>query len=117
MGSPWSTVPTSPTATTITRRKGPTSFADSAARADMAHSVIVTGAGGGLGAAMAKVFSENGWSVVLVDRDPDAVAREAAALPGAIGFAADVSDETAVDRAVAAAEAHCNGPVDALVNN
>jgi NAD(P)-dependent dehydrogenase (short-subunit alcohol dehydrogenase family) len=83
----------------------------------MARSVIVTGAGGGLGAAMAKVFAENGWTVVLIDRDADAVAREAAALPGAIGLAADVSDEPAVERAVAAAEAHCKGPVDALVNN
>ena len=83
----------------------------------MARSVIVTGAGGGLGAAIARVFSENGWSVVLIDRDPDAVARETAALPGAIGLAADISDEAAVDRAVAAAEAHCKGPVGALVNN
>ena len=83
----------------------------------MARSVLVTGGGGGLGVAIGELFAENGWQVVLVDRDAEAVARESARISGAIGLVADVADEADIERAVDAAENHNGGPVDALVNN
>ncbi len=65
---------------------------------------IVTGAAGGLGAASARRLSEEGARVVAVDVDGERAARVAAELPGeAIAVAADVSDERAVERYMAAA--------------
>jgi 3-oxoacyl-[acyl-carrier protein] reductase len=88
---------------------------------------IVTGAGRGLGAAIAGRLARNGADVVLLDLSADVTAtadRLAAGVAGAgsgrgqvaVGLVADVSDEiasaAAVDRAVDAI-----GGVDVLVNN
>ena len=82
--------------------------------------VLVTGAGRGIGRAIALAFAREGARVALVGRTKKNlvdVARElkeldapAAVLPG------DVSDEGVVSRVVAAAEQQL-GPVDVLVNN
>lgn len=82
--------------------------------------VLVTGAGRGIGRAVALAFAREGARVALVGRTKKNlvdVARElkeldapAAVLPG------DVSDEGVVSRVVAAAEQQL-GPVDVLVNN
>ena len=83
---------------------------------------LITGGGGGIGAATAKLFCAQGAAVVLVDANADALAHTAAHLresgPGVrvATHAADVADETqaqqAVQRAVAAF-----GRLDVLVNN
>ena len=82
--------------------------------------VFVTGAGRGIGRAMADAHADAGAAVAYVDFDP-ALAEEAAnaaALRGvkAVGLAADVADYAAVEAAASAAVAAL-GPVTVLVNN
>lgn len=65
---------------------------------------VVTGAGGGIGAASARRLSEDGVRVVVVDIDGPAARATAEALPGeAIAVQGDVSREEDVDRYVQAA--------------
>ncbi|MBI5877429.1 MAG: SDR family oxidoreductase [Chloroflexi bacterium] len=81
---------------------------------------IVTGAGRGMGRAIAMQLAREGASVVVNDVQPawaETVAAEIAAAGGqAIGIAADVSREDQVASMVAAAVARF-GTVDILVNN
>jgi NAD(P)-dependent dehydrogenase (short-subunit alcohol dehydrogenase family) len=75
--------------------------------------VIVTGAGAGLGAAICRRFASGGYRVGVLDRDPARCAEVAASLPDATALAADVTDLGAVQAAFDAF-----GPVpDVLVNN
>ncbi|MDA9667070.1 SDR family oxidoreductase, partial [Luminiphilus sp.] len=67
----------------------------------------------GLGADIAKVLTDNHYRVGIIDLGTDRVERAAAALPGAVGIAADVSSPEQVEAAFAAF-----GEVpDLLVNN
>ena len=85
-------------------------------------SAIITGAGGGIGAAIAGLFCQEGGSVLLFDRNADILGKTAAQLrsrnPGARIeiFPGDVSDPTDVDQAVKHA-AVAFGGVSVLVNN
>ena len=77
--------------------------------------VIVTGAGTGLGAAVARRLARDGASVVLVGRRRDPIERVAAAT-GQTFVVADASTEEGVERIVAATvDAH--GGIDGLVLN
>jgi meso-butanediol dehydrogenase / (S,S)-butanediol dehydrogenase / diacetyl reductase len=77
--------------------------------------VIVTGAGTGIGAAVARRLAGEGASVVLVGRRRDPIERVAAAA-GQTFVVADASTEEGVERIVAATvEAH--GGIDGLVLN
>ncbi|MFA4926906.1 MAG: glucose 1-dehydrogenase [Patulibacter sp.] len=77
---------------------------------------IVTGAGSGMGAAMALRFAAEGAEVVGLDIDGDALARVAASAPGTIRpEVIDVSDPDAVEALVAATAAR--GRIDVLCNN
>jgi NAD(P)-dependent dehydrogenase (short-subunit alcohol dehydrogenase family) len=68
------------------------------------RTVLVTGAGSGLGAATARMVVDQGGSVVLADRDRERGAQVAAALGERARFVpTDVTDETEVGDAVAAA--------------
>ncbi|QRG07369.1 SDR family oxidoreductase [Xanthobacter dioxanivorans] len=82
--------------------------------------VFVTGAGRGIGRAMADAHADAGAAVAYVDHDPLLAeeAANAAALRGvkAVGLTADVADYAAVEAAARAAEAAL-GPVTVLVNN
>jgi NAD(P)-dependent dehydrogenase (short-subunit alcohol dehydrogenase family) len=76
----------------------------------------VTGAGGGIGRAVAVALVEAGARPVLLDRDPATCAETASVLAG-MGIEApcvpcDVADPSSVTAAAAAA-----GPCDVLVNN
>jgi 3-hydroxybutyrate dehydrogenase len=81
---------------------------------------LVTGAGRGIGRAVALAFAREGAAVALVARTAEqieSVAREIREHGGrALAIAGDVSDASVVDRAVAAAESEFGG-VDILVNN
>lgn len=82
---------------------------------------IVTGAAGGIGAAIAKRYVEAGATVAVADLKLDLANETAKALtamgPGsAIGVAMDVADEEAVNAGVAEVVRRCGG-VDVLVSN
>jgi short-subunit dehydrogenase len=82
--------------------------------------IVVTGASGGIGAAVAHALAERGTSVVLAARRADALT-EIAAQCGARGGAAlpvptDVSDARAVEALAATATARF-GRIDAWINN
>jgi NAD(P)-dependent dehydrogenase (short-subunit alcohol dehydrogenase family) len=77
---------------------------------------LVTGAGGGIGSATARLFAREGAEVVLADVALDAAESAAQGIKDdggqARAIACDVSDESSVRAAVEAA-----GPLDILVNN
>ncbi|MFD8812439.1 SDR family oxidoreductase [Streptomyces sp. NPDC059627] len=81
---------------------------------------LVTGAGRGIGAAVAGRLHRLGLRVALLDRDEDAVTALAAELdPGrgtALALAADVSDTAALEDAVRTVSGVWHAP-DVLVNN
>ena len=81
---------------------------------------IVTGAGTGLGAACARVFTREGCDVVLVGRRREKLEDTAASIDASPGRAevvpGDVSLEATADAAIAAATTRFGG-VDILVNN
>ena len=65
------------------------------------RSVVVTGAGAGLGAAIARSAHEAGWTVGVLDRDGSAVEQLADELgERAVALAADTTDEAEVERAL-----------------
>jgi meso-butanediol dehydrogenase/(S,S)-butanediol dehydrogenase/diacetyl reductase len=51
----------------------------------MTNTVVVTGAGSGIGRAIATVLAERGWQVVVTDIDADAAERVSESLPKAAG--------------------------------
>lgn len=78
---------------------------------------VVTGAGRGLGHAIAERFAAEGARVAVIDIDSDAAITAAGGLPGeAIGLGADVSDDASVGEAFAQAVDHLGG-LDVLVNS
>ncbi|WP_135468173.1 SDR family oxidoreductase [Crenalkalicoccus roseus] len=77
---------------------------------------LVSGASRGIGLAIARRLAAEGMRVLLLARSAEALAREAAALPGAAWLAADLREPEAAGRAVAEAVARF-GRLDLLVNN
>lgn len=81
---------------------------------------VVTGAGSGIGEAMARLFAQEGASVAVVDWDTEAAARVAGDLRGAgatvTAIQADVSQAGDVARMVAQAIGQL-GALDILCNN
>jgi NAD(P)-dependent dehydrogenase (short-subunit alcohol dehydrogenase family) len=78
---------------------------------------IVTGAGSGIGAAVARRLAADGASVCLSDLELDGVQKIAAEIgPRAIAFAADVTSEDAVRKLVDHTVGALGG-VDIMVNN
>lgn len=75
----------------------------------------VTGAGGGIGKAIAAALAGQGAQVALLDINADAV-NEAAAEIGGIGVGCDVTDDASVAAAVAKVSEQL-GEADILVNN
>ena len=79
------------------------------------RSVLITGGGGGIGQATARLMTERGARVVLADRD-GRVEEVAATIDGATGWVvADVSDPVGAAAAVAAVVDR-EGRLDVLVN-
>lgn len=79
------------------------------------RTVIVTGAGQGIGKAIGTHFAACGATVFLVDFDAEVLEATAAEL-GVTGLVADVSDTASVEAAVQAA-IEATGRLDVVVNN
>jgi 2-hydroxycyclohexanecarboxyl-CoA dehydrogenase len=77
---------------------------------------IVTGAGQGIGRAIAVKFAAEGATVVVTDVDEATAIQTAQALPGAVAIGCDVTDRPGV-AALAGRVAEQFGRIDVLVNN
>lgn len=77
---------------------------------------LVTGAARGIGLATARILSQRGWRVLMLDRDADVLMAAAAQLEGALPIVADVSDPDQVEQAHAEV-IQTGGRLDGLVNN
>jgi 3-oxoacyl-[acyl-carrier protein] reductase len=80
------------------------------------RAALVTGAGGGIGAAVAKAFTEAGAKVLVTDVDEQAAKTTAAAI-GAEYCVLDVRDAKAAAEAARQAAALAGGTLHILVNN
>ena len=67
----------------------------------MAAVSLVTGAGSGIGAATCNVLAARGDRVACLDRDGETAERTASRLDGAVAIAADVTDASELEHAVA----------------
>jgi 3-oxoacyl-[acyl-carrier protein] reductase len=81
--------------------------------------VLVTGAGRGLGAALASAFAREGARVVVNYRRSAEAAKALAARLGAktVALQGDVTHRADMDRVVAEAKAHFGRPITTVVNN
>ena len=82
----------------------------------MTQTILITGAGSGIGRATAEVFLQAGWNVGLIGRRADALEETAAGHAFALVLPCDVTKPDQVDAAFAHAASHF-GRVDALFNN
>ncbi|MHB8294065.1 MAG: SDR family NAD(P)-dependent oxidoreductase [Acidimicrobiales bacterium] len=82
------------------------------------RTVVITGAGSGLGAALAHAFAAEGASVAVVDIDAERAATVASEAPGALAvpFQADVRDHSEVEAMADAVQDELGCPA-VLVNN
>lgn len=80
------------------------------------RTVVVTGAGSGIGAAVARGAAAAGASVACLDIDEVQARQVADGLPAAYAVGCDVTDLRSVEAAFEAASAHL-GPVDGLVHS
>src|SRR3954468_22932651 len=82
----------------------------------MVQTAVVTGAGSGIGRAVARALLEDGYQVALAGRRSEALAETAAGFENALTVPTDVSDEHAVEALFAAVRAR-GGRLDLLFNN
>jgi NAD(P)-dependent dehydrogenase (short-subunit alcohol dehydrogenase family) len=86
-------------------------------RRDLADAaVIVTGAAGGLGLAVAQRFARSGARVALLDIDTARLGDAAATIPGCLPVTCDLTDPGDCEEAIAEVTERFGG-VDVLVNN
>lgn len=78
-------------------------------------SVVVTGAGGGIGAATARELARRGFRVAVTDVDPTAAAAVGGEL-STFNISLDVTDRTQIRQCIAATE-EALGPIETWVSN
>lgn len=81
-----------------------------------ARTIIVTGAGSGIGRATARLALSQGWRVALLGRRAGALADSAEGHANALVLPCDVTDEAAIDAAFDTVMQHW-GRIDVLFNN
>ena len=83
------------------------------------RTVLITGAGAGIGATLAEAAADAGWRVGVLDRDAEAAARTAGSIgTSATALVADTTDEAAIEAALDAFAAATGAPApDAVVCN
>ena len=80
------------------------------------RTALITGASRGLGRALARALSRDGWELIITARGADALGAVARDLPGTVtALAGDVADPG--HRAALVGAAHRAGGLDLLVNN
>jgi len=77
---------------------------------------VITGAARGIGLATTNRFLEEGWKVVMIDRDGDELRMVSKSLPNAIAITADVSKPEDVEAFINVVDQDF-GQIDALINN
>ena len=82
----------------------------------MRKTIIITGAGSGIGAATTKAFLDDGYHVGLIGRRVETLKSTANGHKNALILPCDVADPAAVDKAFAQAMAAW-GQLDTLFNN
>ena len=83
----------------------------------MAKTVLITGSSRGIGAAMAKLFYENGYNVAINYNNSEKEAKElCSSLPGSLLLKGDASNECDVRTMVENTIEHF-GKIDVLINN
>ena len=82
----------------------------------MSKSIMITGAGSGVGKSTAEAFLDAGWKVGLIGRREGALNETAAGRENALVLSCDVTNEAEVDAAFAKA-ADQWGRIDTLFNN
>ena len=82
----------------------------------MQKSIIITGAGRGIGAATARTFLEAGYRVGLIGRNEDTLKAAAGDHPDSMVLVCDVGDPASVDQAFGTAM-DAWGRLDVLFNN
>lgn len=82
----------------------------------MSKVALITGAARGIGLATSKRFVEEGWKVVMVDRDGEELNLVARELPDALAITADVSSPEQVEEFMGKISKQFS-QLDALVNN
>ena len=82
------------------------------------NNVVITGGGGGLGAALGQEFVYSGCNVALLDIDYERAVLAADQISGgrAVPIACDVTSQESCSQALSQASAEL-GPIDILVNN
>ena len=80
------------------------------------HVFVVTGASSGIGLRTAEALTARGAKVALIARNADALKDLAARLPGSLAITADVTDFTALTKAIRDVHDHY-GRLDGLINN
>ena len=83
----------------------------------MSHTVLVTGAGSGIGAGIAENLATQGHHLIVTDLNADAATQIAQAIRAAGGSAESHPLDVTSDASVAALVAALSRPVDVLVNN
>ena len=78
--------------------------------------VLVTGGSKGIGLACAAAFAAEGAKVVICSRSQNNIDKALGSLPGALGFAADLTDAAQAGEVLDRVEAEA-GAVDVLVNS
>ena len=81
--------------------------------------VFVTGAGSGIGRAIAHKYAREGWFVGLGDRSREGMEETVAGMPGGYSYSHvfDVSDRAAWDDALRVVARAAGGRIDCVVNN
>lgn len=82
----------------------------------MTKTIIITGAGAGIGRATARCFLESGWQVGLLGRRPEPLEETAEGYENALVLPADVSDQPQIANAFEQAMSVW-GHLDAVFNN
>ena len=83
----------------------------------MKPTVVISGASSGIGAATARIFSQNGYLVVLLGRNKKRLALLQAELKNSKAYAFDLTKASEVDKNIKKILSDLDSPIEVLINN